>query len=139
MPVILTASAETEIQFHHLDPMNIVWHGNHANFFEMARVALLDRIDYGYAEMEKSGYLWPVTELKVRYAHPLVYRQKITIHADLVEWENRLRINFRIHSKETGKRLCTGHTIQVAVDRDTKELMWETPAVFRKKLEPFLA
>lgn len=138
MRAILTAHAETQVQFHHLDPMNIVWHGNHADFFEIARVALMEKLDYSYPQMEASGYAWPVIELKVRYAHPILFRMKLDIVAGLVEWENRLKIKFEIFDKETGQRLCTGHTVQVAVDKSSLEMLWETPEVFRKKLEPYL-
>ena len=63
---------------------------------------------------------------------------KLDIVAGLVEWENRLKIKFEIFDKETGQRLCTGHTVQVAVDKSSLEMLWETPEVFRKKLEPYL-
>lgn len=138
MRPIVTAEAETQVQFHHLDPMNIVWHGNHADFFEIARVALMEKLEYSYPQMEASGYGWPVIELKVRYAHPILFRMKLNIVAGLVEWENRLKIKFEIFDKETGQRLCTGHTVQVAVDKSSLEMLWETPEVFRKKLEPYL-
>lgn len=138
MRAILTAHAETQVQFHHLDPMNIVWHGNHADFFEIARVALMEKLDYSYPQMEASGYAWPVIELKVRYAHPILFRMKLDIVASLVEWENRLKVKFEIFDKETGQRLCTGHTVQVAVDKSSLEMLWETPEVLRKKLEPYL-
>ncbi|WP_084419723.1 acyl-CoA thioesterase [Henriciella litoralis] len=137
-PAFLTAQAETQIQFHHLDPMNIVWHGNYADFFELARVELMEKIDYGYGEMEASGYAWPVIELKVRYARPLLFRMKVIIIAELVEWENRVKVRFRIVEKESGTKLCSGHTIQVAVDKTTHEMLWVTPEVFKKKLEPHL-
>jgi acyl-CoA thioester hydrolase len=88
--------------------------------------------------MEASGYAWPVIELKVRYAHPILFRMKLDIVAGLVEWENRLKVKFEIFDKETEQRLCTGHTVQVAVDKSSLEMLWETPEVFRKKLEPYL-
>ncbi|MAP94804.1 MAG: 4-hydroxybenzoyl-CoA thioesterase [Ponticaulis sp.] len=138
MKAILSAEAETQIQFHHLDPMDIVWHGNHSDFFELARVELMDMINYGYPEMKASGYGWPVIELKVRYARPMRWRMKIIVRADLVEWENRLKIKFTIRDAATGDKLCSGHTVQVAVDTTTGEMQWEAPAILREKLEPFL-
>jgi acyl-CoA thioester hydrolase len=135
---IVSAEANTQIQFHHLDPMNIVWHGNHSDFFELARVALLEKIGYSYPEMIESGYGWPITELKVRYARPLLLRMKIRIVADLVEWENRLKMKFTIFNAETDEKLCTGHTVQVAIDTKTYEMLWLTPEVLKQKLEPYL-
>ena len=35
------------IPFHDIDPMGVVWHGNYFRYFEIAREALLNQIDYG--------------------------------------------------------------------------------------------
>ena len=34
------AETETQVQFNHLDPMEIVWHGHYVNYLELARSAL---------------------------------------------------------------------------------------------------
>ncbi|ACT58986.1 acyl-CoA thioesterase [Hirschia baltica] len=135
---IVKVETQSEAQFHDIDPMNIVWHGNYPRFFELGRVKLLDEIAYGYEEMKASGFAWPVIEMNIRYAHPIVLREKIIIVAGLTEWENRLKIDFEIRNKETNKRLCKAYTTHVAVDIKTNNMLWETPDVFRKKLEPFL-
>jgi len=134
----ITAEASAEAQFHDIDPMNIVWHGNYPRFFELGRVALLDKIAYGYEEMTASGYGWPVTEMTIRYAQPIVLRQKILVRAGLTEWENRMKIEFELRDKDTDKRLCRAHSVHVAVRMTDAKLMWETPDVFRAKLEPYL-
>lgn len=41
---MLSITVEHTVAFHELDPMNVVWHGNYVNFFELARAALLDKI-----------------------------------------------------------------------------------------------
>ncbi len=138
MKAIISASVRTVPQFYDIDPMNIVWHGNYPKFFELARVALLDRIDYGYDEMVQSGYGWPVIDMQIRYAHPIRLNQQIEVHAGIVEWENRLKMAFEIRDVETGKRLTRGSSIQVAVEMKTERMLWETPPVLREKLEPFL-
>jgi acyl-CoA thioester hydrolase len=135
---IVSATAHTEAHFHDVDSMNVVWHGNYPRFLELGRVALLDRIDYGYQQMIDSGFAWPVVEMNIRYAQWIRLRQKIAIEAGLTEWENRMRIDFTLRDADTGQRLCRAWTTQVAVDAATREMLWETPEVFRKKLEPFL-
>ena len=135
---IVTETIETEAQFYDIDPMDIVWHGNYPRYFELARVALLDKIDYSYAVMVESGYAWPVVDMNIRYMKSIKLRDRIMVEAGVVEWENRLKIDFEIRHKETNKRLCKGYSVHVAVDIETDELLWETPPVFRKKLEPYL-
>ncbi len=138
MKAIVSASVRTAPQFYDIDPMNIVWHGNYPRFFELARVALLDRIGYGYDEMVRSGYGWPVIDMQIRYAHPIKLRQQIDVQAGIVEWENRLKMAFEIRDADSGKRLTRGSTTQVAVEIETERMLWETPPVLRQKLEPFL-
>ncbi len=128
------ASVEIEIPFHDVDVMEIVWHGHYAKYFEIARCAVLEQIDYNYPQMRVSGYAWPIIDLRVRYIKPAVFSQKITVNATIVEWENRLKIDYQITDKATGSRLVKGHSIQVAVDMQTMTMCFESPKVLFEKL-----
>lgn len=136
---IVTTSTQIEPQFYDLDPMNVVWHGNYARFFEHARRTLLNAIDYGYEQMRASGYMWPVIDMQTRYYRPLSLGQQADVAAGIVEWENRLKIQYEISNAQTGERLTKGYTIQVAVSLDSGEMQWETPSIFRQKLDAYLA
>lgn len=132
--MIYQTSIDLQIPFHDVDMMEVVWHGHYAKYFEIARCALLDKIDYNYPQMRDSGYVWPVIDLNIRYAQPAVFGQTITVKAQIVEWENRLKINYLITDKGTGARLTKGHSIQVAVDMATREMCFASPAVLFEKL-----
>ena len=125
---------DIQIPFHDVDMMEVVWHGHYVKYFEIARCALLDTIDYNYRQMRDSGYAWPVIDLRIRYAKPAIFGQIITVHAEIVEWENRLKINYQITDKLTGTRLTKGHSIQVAIDSQTKAMCFESPRVLLEKL-----
>ncbi|SDP19368.1 acyl-CoA thioester hydrolase [Ralstonia sp. 25mfcol4.1] len=120
--------------FHDLDPMNVVWHGNYIRYFELARCALLREIDYDYPRMRDSGYAWPVVDLRVKYMRPLVYGQAVEVHATIVEWENRLKIEYEVRDAASGQRLTKGYSIQVAVDMQTQEMLYVCPPVLFQKL-----
>ena len=131
---IIEAKVEIEVPFHDVDVMRVAWHGHYVKYLEIARCALLDKIDYNYPQMEESGYGWPVIDLRIRYAHPLFFQQKISVTATLVEWENRLKIKYLIEDAATGKRLTKGYTVQVAVDMKSREMLFESPGVLYAKL-----
>ena len=131
---IRQASVDLEIPFHDVDMMEVVWHGHYAKYFEIARCVLLEKIDYNYPQMRDSGYAWPVIDLRIRYVKPAVFGQVITVQATLVEWENRLKINYLIADKLTGSRLTKGYSIQVAVDSHTKTMCFESPRILFEKL-----
>jgi acyl-CoA thioester hydrolase len=127
-------SIDIEIPFHDVDMMEVVWHGHYAKYFEIARCALLDTIDYNYLQMRDSGYMWPIIDLNIRYIQPAVFGQIVTVTAKIVEWENRLKINYLITDKQTGLRLTKGHSVQVAVNLATKDMCLASPAVLFDKL-----
>lgn len=127
-------AVEIEVPFHDVDMMNVAWHGHYLKYFEIARCALLNSFSYNYQEMMASGYAWPIIEAHVRYPGSAVFGQKIRVLATLAEWEHRLRIAYLISDAVTGKRLTTGHTVQVAVDIQTREMLFASPAVLLEKL-----
>ncbi len=131
---IVACEVEVEVPFFDVDLMEIVWHGHYLKYFEIARCVLLDKIDYGYMKMRKSGYTWPIIDIRIRYAKPAKFGQKIIVHAGIVEWENRLKMNYQIVDKLTENRLVRGHTCQVAVDIATEEMCYDSPTILWEKL-----
>jgi acyl-CoA thioester hydrolase len=131
----LEAEVEVEVGFHDVDAMEVAWHGHYLKYFELARCALLRRFDYDYPSMRASGYAWPIVDCRVRYSAPARYAQRLIVRATLKEWENRLRIDYRIRDKASGAKLTAGSTIQVAVEMSSGELQFVSPQVLLDKLE----
>ncbi len=130
----LSIEVELSPQSHDCDPMQVVWHGNYFKYLEVARCALLQRHDYDYPQMQQSGYLWPVVDARVKYIRPLLYQQRLRVRASIVEWENRLKIDYQILDAATGQRLTRAWTIQVAVDAASHELQYVCPPVLWQRL-----
>jgi acyl-CoA thioester hydrolase len=131
---ILSASVDIEVPFHDCDPMQVVWHGNYARYLEVARCALLRKIDYDYLDMQESGYVWPIVDMRTKFVGSALFAQMITVDAHLVEYESRLKIAYLISCKTTGKKLTKAHTVQVAVDLQTKEMQFVSPDILTTKL-----
>lgn len=136
--VIVSASCDIEIQFYDVDPMRIVWHGNYVKYLERARCALLDKLDYNYNTMEQSGYIWPIVDMRLKYVASARFGDVIRVDANLVEYENRLKINYVATNVKTGQVLTKAHTVQVAVSTADEEMLLESPAVFVDKIRPWL-
>ncbi len=117
-----------QVEFYDVDSMNVAWHGRYVNFLEIGRRALLDKIGYGYLEMNDSGYLWPVVDMRIKYVKPLLFGHRARVKARLVEWENRLKIKFEIVDDETGEILTRAETTQMAVDAGTGESLFVSPS-----------
>ncbi len=129
-----TAEVTLTVPFHDVDMMGVVWHGNYFRYFEIAREALLNQFNYGYRQMRDSGYVWPVVDTRVKYRDVLTFEQTFRVRATLVEYENRLKINYEIVDASSGKRTTTGYTIQVAVDAQSKELCFVSPAILFERM-----
>jgi acyl-CoA thioester hydrolase len=132
---VLQAEIEVLVPFFDVDSMDIVWHGNYVKYFEMARCALLDRIGHNYVQMRDAGYAWPIIDVQLRYMRGARFNQRIVVRADLVEWENRLKINYLISDAETGERMTRGSTVQVAVEIATREMLLASPKVLVDAVE----
>ena len=130
----ISADIDMVVPFHDLDPAGIVWHGNYAKYFEVARCEMLKLFDYNYDQMLVSGYIWPVVDLRVRYVQMVRFNQRIRVTATLREWEYRMSIDYLITDATTGARLTKGNTVQVAVDIKTQELCLMSPGVLFDKL-----
>ncbi len=125
---------EMQIQFFDLDPMEVVWHGRYVKYLEIVRGALLDTIGYNYLEMKASGYAWPVIDMHLRYIGSATFGQRLKLRAEIVEWENRLKIDYLITDAATGRRLIRARTTQVAVEIATQEMCFVSPPVLFEKL-----
>jgi len=126
---ILQAETEIQVPFFDVDSMDVVWHGHYVKYLEIARCALLDKIGYGYMKMRESGYAWPVIDLQLRYIRPARFGQHIRVRADLVEWENRLKLNYLLMDDASGERMSRGSSVQVAVDMASGEMQLVSPKV----------
>jgi len=136
---VLQAEVEVLVPFFDVDSMDVVWHGHYIKYFEVARCALLDRIGHNYQQMRDAGYAWPVIDVQLRYMRGARFNQRIIVRADLIEWENRLKINYLINDAETGERMTRGTSVQVAVEIASREMQLASPRVFVKAVERALA
>jgi acyl-CoA thioester hydrolase len=135
--VFLSAQVVIDVPFHDCDPMQVVWHGNYARYFEVARCELLRKISYDYLDMQASGYMWPIVDMRTKYIGSAVFTQKIIVTADLIEYESRLKINYTICCATTGKKLTKGYTVQVAVDLSNSEMQYASPAILFDKIKQY--
>lgn len=136
---LLSSYIDINVPFYDVDSMRIVWHGHYVKYLEDARCELLDKIGYNYQAMEDSGYLWPIVDMRLKYVASAKFASKIRVYAFLVEYETRMKIAYEIYEISSGKVLNKAHTVQVAVDIATEEMLYESPRVFVDKIQTMLS
>ena len=136
---VLHVDTEVVVPFFDIDTMHVVWHGHYVKYLEVARCALLDHIGHNYTQMLDAGYAWPVIDMQLRYVRGATFGQRINVRASLVEWENRLKVNYLITDLATGERLTRAVTVQVAVEIASKEMQLVSPRCFTEAVARVLA
>lgn len=126
---VLHVDTEVLVPFFDVDSMLVVWHGHYVKYLEVARCALLDHLEHNYLQMQASGFAWPVIDLQLRYMRGATFGQRLNVRASLVEWENRLKINYLISDAATGERMTRASSVQVAVEIASGEMQLASPQV----------
>ena len=67
----------------------------------------------------------------------LKFDQKIIVKAELIEWEDRLKVSYVICDKLTGERLTKGYTVQFAVEIENGQVCYESPPILKQKLDKY--
>ncbi|HZT54624.1 MAG TPA: acyl-CoA thioesterase, partial [Burkholderiaceae bacterium] len=60
--------------------------------------------------------------------------QVVLASAEVLEYENRLKIGYRITDRASGERLTKGWSVQVAIDAKTRELQFVSPTILLDKM-----
>lgn len=136
---LISVSVECKPAFQDLDIMYVVWHGRYWRFIEQAREALFDHIGFGYTEMIKQGYQFPIVKADIKYIQPICLDQHFEVRAELYEYENQVKIGFIFFDKESQKILCKASSTQVVVATGDKHLQFVTPDCFQQKVRSVLS
>jgi acyl-CoA thioester hydrolase len=91
--------------------MGIVNNAVYPEYFEVGRTELFRFLGLPYSKIEQEGTLLPLSELHIKYHHPAVYDEELTIETYVEEFPKaRIRFKYKIYN-ETGKLLVTGETV----------------------------
>lgn len=114
-PAPLGVTVTRLVRFSETDPLNVVWHGHYASYFEDARVAFGERYGLGYQAIYDAGFVTPVKQMHIDYEAPLRFNQECRITASLF-WSDAARLNFEYVVADGEGRLTTrGYTVQLFV------------------------
>lgn len=110
-PISLTVTRIA--RFHEIDPLNVVWHGHYASYFEDARVAFGDKFGIGYTTMYACGVVTPVKQMHIEYDAPLRFGEECAVTATLF-WNAAARLDFEYAIRNAAGTVTTkGYTVQL--------------------------
>ena len=132
---LFTHYSDIKIPFYDVDALQITWHGNYVKYLEVARCELLDALEYDYNKIAQQGYIFPIVDMRIKFIKPTTFLQSIIVKSMLVEYENRLKINYQLTDRLTQEKLVSAFTIQMACDFETGASQFVMPRHFIKHIE----
>jgi acyl-CoA thioester hydrolase len=130
---IRSHEVKIRVPFFDLDPMQIVWHANYLNYFEIARAALFENngIDL-YTFFEKQQLIFPIIKTTTKHVLPLRHRDEIVCKATLVDARVKIVVDFEIRRADDGRVCARGRTEQVTVKVPEMETLFSVPEEIRR-------
>jgi acyl-CoA thioester hydrolase len=130
-PKPLTCEVKRKVRFDELDPLNVMWHGNYASFFEDVRVAMGEKYNIGYLTFANSGVIIPIKRFFVDYISPLEFNKEYTIKA-ILHWNEAPRLDFEYEIYSSTNMLVTrAYTIQLMTDKE-RNLVLKKPKFYEE-------
>lgn len=127
---------QIRVRYADTDQMGYVYYGNYAAYYEVARVESFRSLGYAYKNLEESGVMMPVLELKTKYKLPAKYDDLLTVKVVIPEMPRvKILYQYEIYN-EAGEHLNSGETtlafIQMKSGRPTR-----IPEVMKNLLSPY--
>ena len=134
---MFTSQTQIRVRYAEIDQMQVVYHGNYAQYFEVARVESIRQLGFTYGDMEIMGIIMPIVELHTKFLRPAHYDDLLTIKVILKELpiDHRIEFHHEVYN-EAQKLLTLGRVVLYFVDAKTKEKT-VMPDALSKKLEPY--
>jgi len=114
---------DIRVRYGETDQMGVVYHGNYAQYLEVARVEWLRSVDISYKKMEDDGVMLPVVNLNINFKKSAIYDEVITVQTKLREKPGvKITIDQEIYNQK-GVLITNSEITLVFVNMKTKRPM----------------
>lgn len=114
-------STNIRVRYGETDQMGVVYHGNYATYFEVARTEWLRALGVTYKDMENSGIMLPVISLSFTFLKSAMYDDLLTIHVSLKK-RPLVKIDFDYEIvNQNREKISTGNSVLAFIDRKTNK------------------
>lgn len=133
------ATTQIRVRYAETDQMDVVYHGNYAQYFEVARAEAIRQLGFTYKDMETTGVIMPIVEWHAKFLRPAHYDDLLTIKTILkvLPTDHRIEFHQEVYN-EKEKLLTTGRVVLYFMNAETKEKT-VMPDVLRLKLAEFFS
>ncbi|MCG8449085.1 MAG: acyl-CoA thioesterase [Pirellulales bacterium] len=107
---------EIEVRYYETDGQGIVHHSNYFQYFELARVKMLQAAGYNYEDLERDGHFLVVHSIRCRYLLPARFGDTLRL-VTTMERATPARIDHRYSVFRDDDLLAEGSSTIACVDR----------------------
>ena len=131
----IITKTQIKVPFFDLDPMNVVWHGNYIKYMEIARCDLFRKLKYTYDDMKNDGIMYPIAKMDMKYIKSAKFDEDLIVECILKELEPAIIIKYNIYSND--EKIFTSNTMQIGVNFNTGETLYQAPEKLVKAVEEY--
>ena len=108
---------EIEVRYYETDGQGVVHHANYMQYFELARVKMLQSLGHDYADLERDGIFLVVHSISCRYLRPALFGDTLRI-VTTVTRATSARIDHTYEVFRGEELLVDGNSTIACIDRD---------------------
>ena len=129
-----TFTTTIRVRYGETDQMGVVYHGNYATYFEVARTEWLRNMGVTYKDIENSGIILPVVSLIFNFVKSAKYDDELTISVFLKKRPLvKIEFDYEIYNQNKEK-ISTGNSVLAFLDMKTNKPI-KCPDYILDKLE----
>ncbi len=119
---MLESTTQIRVRYAETDQMNVVYHGNYAQYFEVGRAEAIRNCGLTYKEIEAMGVAMPIVELNIKFLRPAHYDDLLTVKTILKELPTNHKIEFQHEVyNEQQKLLTLGNIVLYFININSRE------------------
>lgn len=113
----MVIETQFRVRYAETDAMGIVYHTNYIVWFEVGRGEYFWQQGMSYADWERQGVYFPVSEVSARFLAPARYGDLVAVRTWVEERRSReVAFAYEVLMAGTGQRLATGWTKHLCVN-----------------------
>ena len=114
-------STNIRVRYGETDQMGVVYHGNYATYFEIARTEWLRKVGVTYKELENNGIMLPVISLSFNFLKSAKYDDILNVSVFLKKSHLvKIEFDYEIHNQNKEK-ISTGNSVLAFIDMKTNK------------------
>jgi acyl-CoA thioester hydrolase len=131
----MTHRFDIAVRFYELDPYRHVNHAVYLQYFETARIALLDEVGLTMQGMMEDGLMIVVAELRARFVEPAVEGDQLVVETEVAEF-GRVTTRWRQRLLRGDELLVEQEVVAAVTNLEGRPQRF--PERFRDRLERYL-